>query len=71
MDARAPRPDDDLAALPLDALRQRVYAQGADETDQRWIRAAAELTRRERAAGSAARAVDADADAQDAQDHGS
>ncbi|MBP2458982.1 hypothetical protein ABID70_001550 [Clavibacter michiganensis] len=71
MDARAPRPDDDLAALPLDALRQRVYAQGADETDQRWIRAAAELTRRERASGPASRAVDADADAQDAQDHGS
>jgi hypothetical protein len=49
MDARAPGSDDDLTALPLDALRARVFAQGADETDERWIRAAAELTRRERA----------------------
>ena len=62
MDARTPGSGDDLTALPLDALRQRVYAQGADETDERWIRAAAELTRRERASGSASRAVDADSD---------
>ena len=53
MDARMPGSDDGLTALPLDELRQRVYAQGAYETDERWIRAAAELTRRERAPGSA------------------
>ncbi|MFT2693842.1 hypothetical protein [Clavibacter zhangzhiyongii] len=41
--------DDDVSALPVDQLRRRVYAQGADERDGRWIRAAAELVRRERA----------------------
>ncbi|MFT2708452.1 hypothetical protein [Clavibacter zhangzhiyongii] len=41
--------DDDVSALPADQLRRRVYAQGADERDGRWIRAAAELVRRERA----------------------
>jgi hypothetical protein len=51
--APGPASDDDLTALPLDALRQLVYAQGADERDERWIRAAAELTRRERAASPA------------------
>ncbi|OUE17980.1 hypothetical protein BFL34_03028 [Clavibacter michiganensis] len=53
MDARTPGSGDDLTALPLDALRELVYAQGADETDERWIRAAAELTRRERASSPA------------------
>jgi hypothetical protein len=51
--APGPASDDDLTGLPLDALRQLVYAQGADERDERWIRAAAELTRRERAAAPA------------------
>ncbi|WP_445442387.1 hypothetical protein [Clavibacter sp. km1a] len=41
--------DDDVSALPVEELRRRVYAQGADERDERWIRAAAELDRRERA----------------------
>ena len=41
---------EDLGALPDAELRRRVYAQGADESDERWIRAAAELDRRERAA---------------------
>jgi hypothetical protein len=41
--------DDDVSALPLEELRRRVYAQGADAGDERWIRAAAELARRERA----------------------
>ncbi|MBM7411482.1 hypothetical protein JOE38_001305 [Clavibacter michiganensis] len=54
MDARTPGSGDDLTALSLDALRQLVYAQGADESDERWIRAAAELTRRERASSPAA-----------------
>ncbi|WP_445442388.1 hypothetical protein [Clavibacter sp. km1a] len=68
MSARAPGSDDDLAALPLDELRQRVFAQGADERDERWIRAAAELTRRERAASTAPEdAGDAD-DADDADE---
>ncbi|WP_043675310.1 hypothetical protein [Clavibacter michiganensis] len=63
MDARAPRPDDGMAALPLDGLRQLVYAQGADEDDERWIRAAAELARRERASSPAtADAADAAGD---------
>ncbi|XWX59106.1 hypothetical protein ABUV18_02269 [Clavibacter nebraskensis] len=53
MDARMPGSGDGLTALPLDALRQLVYAQGADENDERWIRAAAELTRRERASSPA------------------
>ncbi|OUE28240.1 hypothetical protein [Clavibacter michiganensis] len=53
MDARTPGADDDLTALPIDVLRELVFAQGADETDERWIRAAAELTRRERAADAA------------------
>ncbi|MBF4618773.1 hypothetical protein ITJ44_11895 [Clavibacter sp. VKM Ac-2873] len=60
MDARASGSDDDLTTLPLDALRQLVYAEGADEGDERWIRAAAELTRRERASSPAARPADAD-----------
>ncbi|UKF24420.1 hypothetical protein [Clavibacter seminis] len=60
MDARASGSDDDLTTLPLDALRELVYAQGADEADERWIRAAAELTRRERAASPAARPAEAD-----------
>jgi hypothetical protein len=64
MSARAPGPDDDLAALPLDELRARVFAQGADERDERWIRAAAELTRREQAASPAPE----DADQADAAD---
>jgi hypothetical protein len=71
MDARTPGSGDDLTALPLDALRERVYAQGADEADERWIRAAAELTRRERAASPAARAADgpdAESDAADPSD---
>ncbi|QIS45603.1 hypothetical protein GW570_11140 [Clavibacter capsici] len=42
--------DDDVSALPLEELRRLVYAQGADAGDERWIRAAAELDRRERAA---------------------
>ncbi|MDO4053300.1 hypothetical protein [Clavibacter michiganensis] len=46
--------DDAVSALPVEELRRRVYAQGADETDERWIRAAAELTRRERASRPAA-----------------
>jgi hypothetical protein len=54
MAARTPRSGDDLTALPLHALRQLVYAEGADEGDERWIRAAAELTRRERASSPAA-----------------
>jgi len=54
MDARASGSDEDLTTLPLDALRQLVYAEGADETDERRIRAAAELTRRERASSPAA-----------------
>ncbi|MFT2750812.1 hypothetical protein ACMT9U_14635 [Clavibacter sp. Sh2036] len=54
--------DDDVSALPLEELRRRVYAQGADERDERWIRAAAELARRERASRPVA-AADADADA--------
>ncbi|CAQ02561.1 hypothetical protein ACR8AL_00155 [Clavibacter sepedonicus] len=62
MDARAPGQDDDLITLPLDALRERVYAQGADETDERWIRAAAELTRRERGHSPAAGAEDGGAE---------
>lgn len=40
---------EDPGALPDADLRRRVYAQGADESDERWIRAAAELDRRERA----------------------
>jgi hypothetical protein len=63
MDARTPGSGDDLTALPLDALRELVYAQGADEGDARWISAAAELTRRERAASPASRAADADGEA--------
>ncbi|WP_427795010.1 hypothetical protein [Clavibacter nebraskensis] len=46
--------DDDLSALPVEELRRRVYAQGADGGDERWIRAAAELARRERASRPAA-----------------
>ncbi|MBF4622319.1 hypothetical protein [Clavibacter sp. VKM Ac-2542] len=46
--------DDAVSALPVEELRRRVYAQGADEADERWIRAAAELTRRERASRPAA-----------------
>ncbi|WP_043675307.1 hypothetical protein [Clavibacter michiganensis] len=42
--------DDDISALPVEELRRRVYAHGADAGDERWIRAAAELDRRERAA---------------------
>ncbi|WP_435079761.1 hypothetical protein [Clavibacter michiganensis] len=61
MDARASGSDEDLTTLPLDALRQLVYAEGADEADERWIRAAAELTRRERASSPSARPADADA----------
>jgi len=62
MDARRPGSDDDFRTLPLDALRQLVYAEGADEADERWIRAAAELTRRERPApAGAASAADASA----------
>jgi hypothetical protein len=68
MDARTPGSGDDLTALPLDALRQLVYAQGADEADERWIRAAAELTRRERASSPAARAADGPAAESDAAD---
>ncbi|WP_316292986.1 hypothetical protein [Clavibacter michiganensis] len=30
--------DDAVSALPVEELRRRVYAQGADETDERWIR---------------------------------
>ncbi|OUE27438.1 hypothetical protein BFL36_02995 [Clavibacter michiganensis] len=41
--------DDGLRSLTTDELRRAVYAQGADASDERWIRAAAELTRRERA----------------------
>ncbi|MBM7411481.1 hypothetical protein JOE38_001304 [Clavibacter michiganensis] len=41
--------DDAVSALPVEELRRRVYAQGADGSDERWIRAAAELARRERA----------------------
>jgi hypothetical protein len=63
MHARASRPDEEMAALPLDELRQLVYAQGADAGDERWIRAAAELTRRERASSpSPADAAVADVD---------
>ncbi|RII84847.1 hypothetical protein DZF92_16830, partial [Clavibacter michiganensis subsp. insidiosus] len=71
MDARTPGSGDDLTALPLDALRQLVYAQGADETDERWIRAAAELTRRERASSPGSRAADgpAESDGADPADH--
>ncbi|RIJ43907.1 hypothetical protein DZG00_16350, partial [Clavibacter lycopersici] len=58
MDARTPGPDDDLTTLPIDELRERVFAQGADESDERWIRAAAELTRRERTADAGARVGD-------------
>ncbi|RIJ48472.1 hypothetical protein DZG00_12585, partial [Clavibacter lycopersici] len=54
--------DDDVSALPLDELRRRVYAQGADASDERWIRAAAELARRERTSRPA-QAGDADRDA--------
>ncbi|WP_182478544.1 hypothetical protein [Clavibacter phaseoli] len=32
--------DDAVSALPVEELRRRVYAQGADESDERWIRAA-------------------------------
>ncbi|MBP2458981.1 hypothetical protein ABID70_001549 [Clavibacter michiganensis] len=46
--------DDDVAALPVEELRRRVYAQGAAEGDERWIRAAGELARRERASRAAA-----------------
>ncbi|MFS4506953.1 hypothetical protein ACMA46_12020 [Clavibacter sp. Sh2141] len=56
--------DDDVSALPVEELRRRVYAQGADERDERWIRAAAELDRRERAsrpAEASASAVRGDA----------
>ncbi len=28
--------DDAVSALPVEELRRRVYAQGADETDERW-----------------------------------
>ncbi|MGJ1427021.1 hypothetical protein ACR8AL_00160 [Clavibacter sepedonicus] len=48
--------DDAVAALPVEELRRRVYAQGVDESDERWIRAAGELARRERAARAAAAA---------------
>ena len=41
---------EELGALPDAELRRRVYAQGADGSDERWIRAAAELDRRERTA---------------------
>jgi hypothetical protein len=46
--------DDAVSALPVEELRRRVYAQGADAGDERWIRAAAELARRERASRPAA-----------------
>ncbi|OUE17979.1 hypothetical protein BFL34_03027 [Clavibacter michiganensis] len=46
--------DDAVSALPVEELRRRVYAQGADGSDERWIRAAAELARRERASRPAA-----------------
>ncbi|MCJ1711988.1 hypothetical protein MT344_12460 [Clavibacter michiganensis subsp. phaseoli] len=46
--------DDAVSALPVEELRRRVYAQGADESDERWIRAAGELARRERASRPAA-----------------
>ncbi|WP_414172118.1 hypothetical protein [Clavibacter tessellarius] len=59
--------DDDVTALPLEELRRRVYAQGADERDERWIRAAAELVRRERASPPAG-SGDEDAGASDASD---
>jgi hypothetical protein len=45
--------DDDVSALPLEELRRRVYAHGASAGDERWIRAAAELDRRGRAARAA------------------
>ncbi|OUE28241.1 hypothetical protein [Clavibacter michiganensis] len=62
--------DDAVTALPVDELRRRVYAKGADAGDERWIRAAAELTRRERASRSAEPA-DAGADADGDADTGS
>jgi hypothetical protein len=46
--------DDAVSALPVEELRRRVYAQGADESDERWIRAAGELARRELASRPAA-----------------
>ncbi|MBF4625439.1 hypothetical protein [Clavibacter sp. VKM Ac-2872] len=58
--------DDAVSALPLEELRRRVYAQGADESDERWIRAAAELARRERASRPAPVDGDAPADPHDA-----
>jgi len=58
--------DDDVSALPVEELRRRVYAQGADDSDQRRIRAAAELARRDRAgrpeASDAVRGADGDGD---------
>ncbi|WP_255414144.1 hypothetical protein [Clavibacter lycopersici] len=36
--------DDDVSALPLDELRRRVYAQGADASDERWIPPAREMS---------------------------
>jgi len=60
--------DDGLRSLTTDELRRAVYAQGADASDERWIRAAAELTRRERASQPAADADAADAAADDAAD---
>jgi len=54
--------DHGLRSLTTEELRRLVYAQGADERDEGWIRAAAELTRRERpAAAGAASAADASA----------
>ncbi|MBF4618774.1 hypothetical protein ITJ44_11900 [Clavibacter sp. VKM Ac-2873] len=60
--------DDDVSALPLEELRRRVYAQGADEADERRIRAAAELARRERASRPAAADAVRDADGGDPTD---
>ncbi|MWJ39180.1 hypothetical protein DOU12_11415, partial [Clavibacter michiganensis subsp. michiganensis] len=40
--------DDAVSALPVEELRRRVYAQGADEADERWIRAAARAQRDQR-----------------------
>ncbi|KZC94093.1 hypothetical protein [Clavibacter tessellarius] len=52
--------DRGLRSMTTDELRRAVYAQGADESDERWIRAAAELTRREPASRAAEDADGAD-----------
>lgn len=60
--------DDDVSALPVEELRRRVYAQGADESDERWIHAAAELARRERASRPAPAVPADDPDVRDRAD---